>query len=247
MDDNDIENVSSSRLKLLWATPLGEGNSDLWALRRAVEDDRYIRIFRDISELIRNSERACEEAVKSGPQEYARIVAEYESDYIEELIGAAFLILQSKIRRVVNAAIQLAATMKADEHIETPSLIDRSRIKSIGGGYKDTDNSLISYVWALANYFKHRDDWTHDVWASEEELEDFPSKKRLQENEVKTRKIVQQAGIVEFSTGNMMTGLKFFDISPYSSCEKLARSIQQWADSVYEVGKAELRSAVASR
>lgn len=247
MDDNDIKDVALGPQQLLRPTPLSGGNSYLWGLKHEVEDDRYIRILDDIAKLMRISELACDEATKNGPEEYARIVTDAECDYIEELIGAAFLILQAKIRRVVNAAIQLAAAMKSQQHIEIPSLIDDRRIKEIGGGYKGTDTSLISYVWALANYFKHRDDWTHDVWAPEEELAEFPPQNKPRAYELKTRQIVQHGGIVEFSTGNMRTGFEFLDINPYSSCAKLAKGVQQWADEVYKFGKAELKSAAGSR
>jgi len=247
MDDDDIEDVALGPRQLLRPRPLSGGNSYLWRLKHEAEDDRYIRILDDIAKLIRISELACDEAMKSGPEEYAHIVTDAESDYIEELIGAAFLILQAKIRRVVNAAIQLAEAMKSNQHIEIPSLVNDSTIKAIGGGYKGTDTSLISFVWALANYFKHRDDWTHNVWASEEELAEFPPENRPRKYELKTRKIVQLAGIVEFSTGNMRTGFEFFDITPYSSCAKLAQSVQRWADEVYKVGKSELKAATDSR
>lgn len=247
MDNDDIEDVALSPRQLLRPTPLSGGNSYLWRLKHEVEDDRYLRIIDDIAKLIRISEIACDEAMKSGSKEYAHIVTDTECDYIEELIGAAFLILQAKIRRVVNAAVQLAAAMKSNQHIEISSLVDNSTIKAIGGGYKGTDTSLISFVWELANYFKHRDDWTHDVWASEEELAEFPPQNKPRAYELKTRQIVQLAGIVEFSTGNMTTGLEFFDITSYSSCVKLAKSVQRWADEVYTVGKSELKAATDSR
>ena len=120
MDDDDIEDVALNPRQLLRPTPLSGGNSYLWGLKHEVEDDRYIRILDDIAKLIQISELACDKAMKSGPQEYADIVTDAECDYIEELIGAVFLILQVKIRRVVNAAIQLAAAMKSNPHIEIP-------------------------------------------------------------------------------------------------------------------------------
>jgi hypothetical protein len=116
MENNEVnwdEGPPLTNEELLRPLPFGRGNSSLWKLKYEVDDSRFVRILGNIARLIQRSMLACERAAASGPREYAEMVADSEASYTEELIGAAFLILQAKIRRVTKAAIDLAEEMKS--------------------------------------------------------------------------------------------------------------------------------------
>lgn len=232
-DDEEEPGAPEVSEKLLRPLGLGGGNPWLWSLKYTVEDERFIRIFDDLAKLIGNSERACEQAAKEGPEEYAEFIADIETEYLEEMVGAAFLILQSKIRRVTKAAIDLSREMMETYQIALPALADDRSVKTLCGSYKSTERSLIEFVWAFGNYFKHRDEWAFEVWEPD-----------AKGQSATTRLAVEIAGVVQFSTGNMRRGFEFLDVEPYSSCGKLAAAVQDWARAVYAAANSGLEAAV---
>jgi hypothetical protein len=214
-------------------------NPMLWLLKHEVDDDRFLQIFADFAGLIRRSEKACEKAARQDNPDYADFVAESESEYLEEIIGASFLLLQAKIRRVYSAMDRLREFSKSQYKLELGGL-DRTRIMSLGGPYKKDTPSLINLVWAVGNYYKHRDEWSHDVWRNKktkEKEEGWLGQARA------TRRDAQRVGITEFSTGNMRTAYEYFGIDPYSKCERLAKNVQDWSESVYKEAERQTKKA----
>jgi hypothetical protein len=60
-------------------------------------------------------------------------------------------------------------------------------------------------LWDIGNYYKHRDEWSVEVWREKRRGEkDGP----LRQNR-RTRRSVQRVGIVHNSTGNMRTAYEF--------------------------------------
>lgn len=211
--------------------PWGGGNPALWQLKYEVEDERFLQIFADFSQLIRRSEKACEQAARSGNEEYEQAVADSESDYIEEIIGASFLILQAKIRRVLHAAERLRNFMAPK--IDLAGL-SRDKAIKLCGRYKRKHASQIELIWDIGNYYKHRDEWPAAVWRG--------SKDGKLKQSRKTRKSVQRVGITSGSTGNMRTAYDFFEIDPYSDCGRLAEQVQDWAKQVYDLAQTQLKA-----
>jgi hypothetical protein len=218
----------------------GDTPEDLWQLKLESEDGRFLKIFKDFAQLISRSEEVCQE-VQNDPD--FQFVAEAEGEYLEELIGASFIILQTKIRRVTRSALDLHKAMLTERQIDIHELSCTRRIHKLGGEYKSTSDSFIQLIWAVGNYYKHRDEWCVEVW--EEKCAGEKDDNRLKLGR-QTRRSVQRVGISQFSTGNMLTAYQFFDIYPYSKCEQLADKVQSWADQVYQTAVGSLkRSALA--
>jgi hypothetical protein len=138
-------------------------------------------------------------------------------NYVEELLGVSFVLLQAKIRRVVNAAERFSLT--------------RGDIFNIGGdNYKGTKKSIIRLIWEVANYYTHHNDWSRKVWEDKK-----PGKEKIKalEQSRKTRRIIEKVGI-ERSSAGMRTAYKFFEIEWASDCTPLANKVQKWANAVYE-------------
>src|SRR6202035_4874973 len=84
----------------------------LWRLKHDVYDERFIRILEDLAILIRNSEMVCREANRAGEDDQ-QFVIDAECDYLEDIIGASFVVLQTKLRRVQTSAINLYMSMSS--------------------------------------------------------------------------------------------------------------------------------------
>lgn len=221
------------------AASLPTRNHRLWLLKHEVDDERFLQIIGDFAGLIRRSENACEKAAKQGNPDYADFVADAESEYLEELVGASFLVLQAKIRRVDKAAERLVIFMK-EQYGLTVNGLDHQSIFALGGNYRKTECSRIELIWAIGNYYKHRDEWNAEVW------ENRPTGAQGRDPHRQsrcTRQTVEKVGIVQFSTGNMRQAYEFFRIEPYSKCEKLAEKVQAWANKVYQLAEKECRRA----
>ncbi len=197
-----------------------------------VADDRFIRIVDDIASLIAAAEAACERAIQAGNDDYVDAVITTETDYLEDLIGTVFLMLQTKIRRVGESASDLSTKLQVLAAQPAKVWADPAAVRAEGGDYKGTGYSLPELVWAVGNYFKHRDEWPHGVWSPP-----TPTPAALRQS-IATRMKVQSVGVVESSTGNMRIALVFFGVNPYSRCGALARDVQSWADAVLQ--KAEM-------
>ena len=180
-------------------------------LEYAVEDERFVSLFDQIAQVIKAAEQACEKAVASGNEDYIEAVCDDEAENIEEAIGVTFLILQTKIRRVVDAAADLFPKQQDP--------------KDILGTHDNKPHSLIKLIWELANYYKHRDEWSASVWHAEKG------------KGVSTRKVVETVGVMTASTGNLRTALENLGISRYSECTQLATHVQRWAEKILEKGK----------
>jgi hypothetical protein len=172
-------------------------------LKYDVEDDRFLRLFGELSRQIRESGDLCNRDEN---------FVDDETNYIEELLGLSFVLLQAKIRRVTEAA-------------KAPPL-SLPNARALGGSYKNTGKSLAALVWAVGNYYKHCDEWSSAVW------NDLPPDNKLKQSRA-TRRTAEQTGIERSSTGNMRTAYDFFAVDWGSDCSVLAQKIQDWADSVY--------------
>jgi hypothetical protein len=119
----------------------------------------FYEFFEETSKLIRASARLCDRAHDDDD-----LIVEDELHYIEELLGISFVLLQAKIRRVEEAA-----------KIKPLGFADA---RAFVGPYKDTNESLVSLIWAIANYYKHHNEWGSEEW-SDEELDRKKFSKRI--------------------------------------------------------------------
>ena len=86
-------------------------------------------------------------------------------------------------------------------------------------------------VWEVANYYKHCDDWSSEVWDEDQK----PEGAKLSNSE-RTCRIVKKVGICRSlsSIGNMRAAYDFFEIDWASDCAPLADQVQEWAKAVYD-------------
>jgi hypothetical protein len=82
--------------------------------------------------------------------------------------------------------------------------------------------SKIELLWALANYFKHRDEWSSHSWTDPKGPEQH------------TVPVILAAGLKPGSTGNLRRGAEALGNSDYADMSVLQTVIREWADQVRE-------------
>lgn len=209
--------------------PILQRSLALKKIEYEADDELFERILHDIGRLIGKSEQECAEASTHQDQDLAEYVYEAEAEYIEELIGSAFLVMQTKIRRVTETTKKLEAALKRGGGDETQEFANDGTIRATGGSYRDTPKSLVAIVWAFGNYYKHRDEWASNVW-----IDGHTTAKK---QSVNTRETVQLAGVEQTGSGNMRKGFEFLEVTPYSACIKLGKQVQSWARDVFDVAE----------
>ena len=226
--------------KLVKSRPLGDGLIVLRLLKLDADDDRFVTIFGDFANLIRRSEDACEQAGAQDNPAYADHVIDAECDYLEELIGASFLVLQAKIRRVSVAAEKLRSFMR-DKHKIDISVLAHDKVMGLGGPYRGTRCSKVQLIWDVGNYYKHRDEWKTAVWKND------PANEKQFAQPRKTRRAAELVGITKGATGNLRTAFEFFGVHPYSNCGLLAEEVQAWAKDVLQLARTRMETERAKR
>lgn len=125
--------------------------------------------------------RAAAKRIDSGSEE----VADYEVEIVENLLGVAYVTCQPQITAIVQAVLRLP-----DHGVDARALRDR-------GPRFDSNYSKVEVLWGLANYFKHRDEWSRNTWTN-------PPNKMTE----RTVKAITPAGLECGSSGNLRTGAK---------------------------------------
>jgi hypothetical protein len=97
--------------------------------------------------------------------------------------------------------------------------------------YKGTKSSFIRLVWEMANYYKHCDEWSYDVWRDKEVGENESG--QLSRSR-KTRRTVERLGIRESPHCDAVTAYEFFEIDWASDCSVLSAKVKEWAEVVYD-------------
>lgn len=165
-------------------------------------------------------------AVDLGPEEYADGVVDKENEVIEEFLGDASVICQNQITHVVSIAMPL--------HRECPTLgtTDGTKEGIMRLGTKLTSTSKYSRIEvldALANYFKHRDEW-HRSWA------------KLDKRSKPTADIITQAGAREHYSGNFRDVCSNLGVSDYYDLGPLEKIVRDWRDTVIDLYEKEFKA-----
>jgi hypothetical protein len=150
--------------------------------------------------------RAAEKRFESGGEE----IADYEVEVIESMLGVAYVACQAQITAVVQAVLSLPG-----QGLSGPAL--RAR-----GPRFDGNHSKVEVLWELANFFKHRDQWSRDTWTNP------PNK--LTEHTVT---VITAAGLRYGSTaGNLRTGAEALGNTTHTDMMIFQKIIRSWSTDV---------------
>ncbi|HEX4159942.1 MAG TPA: hypothetical protein VHY79_15865 [Rhizomicrobium sp.] len=126
-----------------------------------------------------------------------------ECETVEALLGTAY---QVKITAVVEAAVRLLGN---PDH-EIRGMSPRFNAKF----------SQVEVLWALGNYFKHRDEWDRSEW-------DTPTASRRF-----TIRALIAAGLEPSSSGNLREGATALGNAAFSEMAVFERIIDEWAAAI---------------
>lgn len=172
---------------------------------------------------IRSAEDIATRAAQADESYEAQWAIDEQCENIEVFLGIAYITLQTRISYVVSRAIGVCESLSQS----TPA----GDLMALGKTTKGF--SQIEILWALANYFKHRDEWPGD-WSGKKNAN--------------TVKVIQAIGLAPGSTGNLRTGAEALGLGtkkvPYSALERLNNIVQTWASHIHKTLDAEVKKYV---
>jgi hypothetical protein len=187
----------------------------------AIRNDTHEEVLDVLGRAIRAACARIDRAAKSGPDEYADAVIDTEVEIIEGLLGAAYVVCQTQITAIVQAALSCRAQVLRDG-LAFPAFGDRDHEVRCMGPRFNVQWSKIEVLWALANYFKHRDEWSSDTWTNPQRLERH------------TVPVILAAGLKPSSNGNLRDGAKALGNPDFADIVVFQTVIRGWADQVRE-------------
>jgi hypothetical protein len=117
-------------------------------LRYAVKDDTLTRLMDNIARSIHHSEQICDEAAKQDDQFYVDDICDEECSYIEDLLRASFIVIQTKISRVSSRVSSLNEQLRGFD-LNIPEFDTQPAVLTLGGNYKDTGSTLVQLIWDI--------------------------------------------------------------------------------------------------
>lgn len=117
------------------------------------------------------------------------------AELIENLLGAVYVVCQARITNVISAVKHLGDYCTKN-NVTTKNLVTgKAALLALGRPVSKLAVSEVTALNALANYFKHRDEWSEQVdWT------------KLTGQSLDTATIIMQLGLKPLSTGNLSTG-----------------------------------------
>ena len=152
--------------------------------------------------------------------------------YLEDLLGMAFTAAQTQIKAVEATARSLSTELHKDhqrgvENVQK-QLLDR--------GYRlDNGVAAIKFANAVADFWKHRDQWDGDAWSW---IEGRPEDVGKKANSVTARTgiYLRDSGLSAGDIGQMPKLARFFGITDYADLDPLRKAVHYWGhDLVFEI------------
>ena len=188
------------------------------------------RVLDSLSDAVISAKGTVNHAEANYAPEHYEAVCDDESDFVESLVGTAFVVAQAQITGVASSLKRLHDY--AEEHgtsLTTTTGGKDSIMRLASPELPGTGSTRIQVINAFANYFKHHDEWV-GPWAN------------LERRSLATARIVEAAGGTANSTGTLRTGLEALGID-YDLLDQLHEEVSKWAEAVITAYSAELTAA----
>jgi len=190
----------------------------LESLRLAASDKNYHDVLGALAAGIAEGARRLDDL--SADDEWFDLVVDDECDIVEELLGASFVVCQTKVTAVSAAAMRLHAIATSEGNSGIPEFKSKKSVRSFGNIHVDSKLPEVELVWALANYFKHRDEWQGLDWTK------LPKPSRA------TADVLSSIGLSSGSTGNLRTGCRALGNESYVNWLCFTDTVDSWAMAV---------------
>lgn len=181
-----------------------------------------------ISRSIEQSAKRIESAEDSGIQDYLDAVIDDETFLIENLLGIAFVICQHYITFIISNVKRMHDMASRSSTSLTTTSENKKDILRFGEHIDGSEFTKVQLIDALANYFKHQDEWK-GAW------------EKLKGKQKDTASILQSAGVKQFSTGQFRDGARTLGNETYSNFAPVLSVLKDWGDNVMADYLAELK------
>lgn len=209
-----------------------------WILEAPLRNYR-LGLVREALSALQEGVKRCSEQIESarasGCEDHADLVTDEACDVVETLLGSAFMVCQTHIAQVVSEVIELHKTALKPRNGNPGATLRTTTTKKadimrhgcpvVGA----TDVTVIEALNALANYFKHRDEWPTN-WNSAKPLTS------------ETIRVINAIGVSQFSTGNLRTGSEALGNTDYQSMNVFANLLENWHDELMAGYESELKA-----
>ncbi len=208
-----------------------------WILREAT-DNYHLGLVREalsaLSDGVARCSKRIADAHASGNSDYADSVTDEECDVVETLLGSAFTVCQTHIAQVVadvkklhviagrpnagrpGVALATTTTRKSD--------IMRFGCPQVSG----TSVTVIEAINALANYFKHGDEWPRD-WA------------QATGQAADTIRVITAVGLSRGSSGNLRRGARSLGNKSFDDMDVFGDLLGSWHENVMSAYELEIK------
>lgn len=186
-----------------------------------IKNDVHAEVLEVLGRGIKAASTRIDRAAKSAPDEYEDAVTDTEVEVIEGLLGTAYVVCQTRITAIAQAALRCRTWLVADGLAFTAFGDRDHEVRGIGPRF-DAQSSKVELLWALANYFKHRDEWSPASWTNP------------QGPERHTVPVILSAGLESSSNGNLRSGAEALGSQDYAGISVLQMVVREWADQVRE-------------
>jgi hypothetical protein len=201
--------------------PLKAMQVSLRLLDYEIKNDVHAEVLDVLGRGIKAAATRIDRATETGPDEYADAVTNTEIEIVEGLLGTAYVVCQSRITAIAQAALRCRTRIISDG-LMFAAFGDRDHeVRRLGPRF-DAQRSKVELLWAFANYFKHRDEWTSDSWTNPQGLERH------------TVPAILSAGLEPRSNGNLRTGAEALGGLDNADISVLQTVIREWADQIRE-------------
>jgi hypothetical protein len=197
-------------------------------VKLAAEDLTYRDVLSAISDGIRAAEGRLDDAAQRGDDDWLKAVNDEECDLLENLLGAAYVVCQTQITAVTARALAVRKCRLGDGKAFTAFGEGKADVRALGDALPfPATATKVELVWALANYFKHREEWDKLEWSA------------LDKQSRRTAEVLEQVQLASATTGNLRRGFSALHSNSYAELESLAAIVDAWSAKVLAVCKAE--------
>lgn len=210
----------------------------------AVDDQTLDKLFSVLEQEIASSSRHIESASHRGDEWFLEAVIDDECDCIEQLLSLAFVAAQTFITTVRSHLVRLSAICNKD--IGSPlSFVTSAKahevLKLADPMRNNPKYSEIEVINAIANYWKHQEEWPTRIEPKEEYLERVWDQRQMRNCEKRTIEIVASIGMSPSSTGNLRTAYKAFGLTTsYEDLSPIRDKLRNWAHSLHRRAQSEI-------
>lgn len=187
------------------------------------------RVLESLSNAVSEGAKAIAAASASGDEDGFEAIGDEESGVMEGLVGTAFVVAQTHITGIVSSIVRLHEYSAAHGTQLTTSNGKKAGVVQLESAHVAASGfTRIQVIDALANYFKHSDEWKLP-WSN------------LAGQSLKTAEVIIAIGGEENCTGNLRRGLKILGIDK-DLLDLLHREVASWGERIIALYELELKS-----